>query len=83
MMDDYSDVCFDQGLECLNTNNNTLCIVLDGHSGSSSDMASRVLEFQGGRLLIHTPPNRALKPTGKIRLNDLYMLKTALDEYLA
>lgn len=83
MKDDYSDVCFDTGLECINTNNETLCIVLDGHGGPSHDMASRVLEFSGGRLIVHTPPNRALKPTGKIRLSELYMLKKALDTYLA
>lgn len=82
MKDDYSDVFFDQGLECINTNNNTLCIVLDGHGGPLHDAASRVLEFSKERLLIHTPPNRALKPTGKIRLNDLYILKKALDTYL-
>ena len=66
MKDDYSDVIFDQGLVCINTNNNALCVVIDGIKGNEKDRCSLVIEFNGSPYIIHTPPNRALKPTGKI-----------------
>ena len=67
MKDDYSDVIFSQGLMCLNTNNNTQCVVLDGHQGNENDRCSLVLEFSEALgFIIHTPPNRALRPTGRI-----------------
>jgi len=66
MKDDYSDVIFDQGLVCLNTNNNATCVVIDGIKGNAEDRCSLVIEFNGSPYMIHTPPNRALKPTGKI-----------------
>lgn len=67
MKDDYSDVVFSQGLLCKNTNNNSYCVVIDGNRGSENDRASLVLEFsQSLGFFLHTPPNRALKLTGKI-----------------
>lgn len=66
MKDDYSDVIFSQGLVCLNTNNNAICVVVDGAKGKVDDRCSLVIEFNGMPYMIHTPPNRALKPTGKI-----------------
>lgn len=67
MKDDYSDVIFSQGLMCLNTNNNTQCVVLDGNRGKEDDRCSLVLEFSGHfGFFVHTVPNRALRPTGKI-----------------
>lgn len=67
MKDDYSDVILSQGLVCLNTNNNALCVVLDGHKGSENDRCSTVLECSGiYGFIVHTPPNRSLRPTGKI-----------------
>ena len=67
MKDDYSDVIFSQGLVCLNTNNNAMCVVLDGSRGNENDRCSLVLEFSGYMgFFVHSPPNRALKPTGKI-----------------
>ena len=67
MKDDYSDVILSQGLMCLNTNNNALCVVLDGSRGNENDRCSLVLEFSGTMgFFVHTPPNRALRPTGKI-----------------
>lgn len=67
MKDDYSDVVFSPGLVCFNTNNNALCVVIDGNHGTKTDRASLVMEINHEAfLMIHTPPNRALKPTGKI-----------------
>lgn len=83
MKDDYSGAIFSMGLVCYNTNNNTYCIVIDGHKGVENDRCSLVLEFQGkGELLIHTPPNRALKPTGRIAIHRLEHLKKLLDQYV-
>jgi len=66
-VDDYRDVVFSQGLVCLNTNNNRHCVVIDGQRGSEIDRVSLVLEYAGDKgFMMHTPPNRALKPTGKI-----------------
>lgn len=67
MKDDYSDVVFSPGLVCFNINNNALCVVIDGKRGSTTDRASLVMEINREAFLtINTPPNRALKPTGKI-----------------
>lgn len=67
MKDDYSDVILSQGLMCLNTNNNALCVVIDGHRGDENDRCSLVLELsEYYGFIVHTPPNRALRPTGKI-----------------
>ena len=83
MRDDYRDVIFSSGLICYNTNNYTYCIVIDGKRGNEDDRCSLVLEFQGeGELLIHTPPNRALKPTGRIAVHQLEQLKKLLDCYV-
>lgn len=65
---DYSKTVFSQGLVCLNKNNGTYCVVISGNRGSEDDRASLVLEFTGeDGFIIHTPPNRALVPTGKIK----------------
>ena len=67
MKDDYSDVVFSKGLVCENKNNNTYCVVIDGHKGSENDRCSLVLECFGSEgFMYNTPPNRALKPTGAI-----------------
>lgn len=67
MKDDYSDVILSQGLMCLNTNNNALCVVLDGNRGNENDRCSLVLEFSETMgFFVHTPPNRALRLTGQI-----------------
>ena len=79
--DDYRYTIFSQGIVCRNTNNDSYCIVIDGHQGNDNDRASLVMEFCGkGKFIVHTPPNRALKPTGQIcRFN---ALKKALDAYV-
>ena len=67
MKDDYSDTVFSSGLAVWNTNNNRFAIVIDGHQGLKYDRSSLVMELcQEGTILVHTPPNRALRPTGKI-----------------
>lgn len=64
---DYSKTIFTQGIVCINTNNNQYCVVINGREGSEDDRCSLVLEFDGDSgFFIHTPPNRALKPTGKV-----------------
>lgn len=67
MKDDYSDVIFSTGLVCFNSNNNAYCIVINGNKGDERDRCALVLEFHGkGEFILHTPPNRALRPTGGI-----------------
>lgn len=64
---DYSKTIFSQGVVCFNTNNQRYCVVIDGARGSENDRGSMVIEFTGDEgYMIHTPPNRALIPTGRI-----------------
>ena len=64
---DYSKIPFSKGLVCLNKNNNAYCVVLDGMKGTDEDRCSTVLESYGEYgFMIHTPPNRALEPTGRV-----------------
>lgn len=66
-MNDYSKTIFSQGIVCMNTNNNAYCVVIDGRKGSENDRCSLVIEYAGERgFMIHTPPNRALVPTGRV-----------------
>lgn len=68
---DYSKTIFDQGLMCYNSNNNNYCVVIDGRRGNENDRCSLVLEFCGSNgFMLHSPPNRALTPTGKIQRLD-------------
>lgn len=64
---DYSKTIFSQGVICYNTNNYTYCIVIDGRQGTEKDRCSLVMEMCGSEgFMLHTPPNRALVPTGKV-----------------
>jgi hypothetical protein len=64
---DYSKTMLSQGLVCFNTNNYQYCVVIKGDRGSENDRCSLVLEFCGDDgFMLHTPPNRALIPTGKV-----------------
>lgn len=64
---DYRKTVLSQGLVCLNKNNHQYCVVIDGQRGTEDDRCSQVLEFSGkDGFIIHTPPNRALEPTGRI-----------------
>lgn len=62
---DYSKTVLAKGIICYNTNNQKKCIVLDGNKGKEHDRCSLVLEPMFGSLVMHTPPNRALIPTGE------------------
>ena len=78
---DYSKTIFSQGLMCYNTNNHSYCIVIDGAKGSEDDRCSLVMEMSGSEgFLLHTPPNRALVPTGKVVT--LEFLAKALRKYV-
>lgn len=80
---DYSKTIFSQGIICKNRNNNAYCVVIDGARGSEDDRCSLVIEFWGEEgFMLHTPPNRALIPTGRI-CNNLKFLKRQLDHYVA
>jgi len=82
MKDDYSDVILSQGLMCLNTNNNAMCVVLDGNRGNENDRCSLVLEFSVTMgFFVHTPPNRALRLTGMIC--NLKPIAKAMNKYVA
>lgn len=64
---DYSKTIFSQGMVCFNTNNKQTCVVINGRRGSENDRCSLVLECIGeSGFMVHTPPNRALIPTGRI-----------------
>ena len=64
---DWSKTVFSQGLVCFNTNNYQYCVVIKGDRGTDNDRCSLVLEFSGSEgFMLHTPPNRALIPTGKV-----------------
>lgn len=64
---DYSKTIFSQGVICYNTNNRNYCIVIDGKRGNENDRCSLVMEMCGSEgFMLHTPPNRALVPTGKV-----------------
>ena len=78
---DYSKTIFSQGLMCYNTNNCNYCIVINGEKGSENDRCSLVMEMCGdGTFMLHTPPNRALIPTGKVIA--LKFLAKALQKYV-
>ena len=78
---DYSKTIFSQGLICYNTNNCNYCIVINGEKGSENDRCSLVMEMCGnGAFMLHTPPNRALIPTGKVIT--LEFLAKALQKYV-
>lgn len=64
-MIDYKTMSFSKGIVCYNTNNFHKCVVIDGNQGSRNDRCSTVIEMASDRLFIHTPPNRALIPTGE------------------
>ena len=64
-MIDYKATVFSRGIVCYNKNNFNKCVVIDGNKGSRNDRCSTVIEMASDGLFIHTPPNRALIPTGE------------------
>ena len=80
-MRDYSKTIFSQGIVCKNNNNNAYCVVIDGTKGTENDSASMGPEctFDDG-FMVHTSPNRALTPTG--RICRLESLRKILDQHV-
>ena len=80
---DYSKTILSQGIVCRNINNGTCCVVIDGRRGTEDDRCSLVMEFMGeDGFILHTPPNRALVPTGRI-CHNLKFLRRLLIQYVA
>lgn len=80
--EDYRRTVFSKGVVCMNTNNHQYCVVIDGTRGTEDDRGSLVLEFCGENgYMLHTPPNRALKPTG--RTVNLQFLAKTMAHYVA
>ena len=80
---DYSKTVLSQGIVCRNINNGTCCVVIDGTRGTEDDRCSLVIEFMGeDGFILHTPPNRALVPTGRVCQN-LKLLRRLLHRYVA
>ena len=71
---------YDSGCVVYNTNNSTYGIVLNGKCGEDKDPCSQVLELIGhDGVMVHTPPNRALIPTGRF-VDVAKMIKRAIGE---
>ena len=71
---------YDRGCVVYNTNNYTYGIVLNGECGEDKDPCSRVLELTDrDGVMEHTPPNRALIPTGRF-VDFAKMIKHAIGE---
>lgn len=82
---DYSKTIFSQGIVCFNTNNHQYCVVIDGSKGREDDRGALVMEFTGDRgFMLHTPPNRALIPTGRVvplkHLAKAMQMKVVIDD---
>ena len=71
---------YDSGCVVYNTNNYTYGIVLNGKCGEDKDPCSQVLELIcDDGVVVHTPPNRALIPTGRF-VDVAKMIKNAIGE---
>ena len=71
---DIQKMRYDSGAIVYNINNNEFAIVLDGSKGEDKDPCSLVIELNGKKAFAHTPPNRALLPTGRhINLDELLL----------
>lgn len=82
-VNDYSKTIFSQGIVCRNMNNGTYCVIIDGKRGKEDDRCSLVMEFTGeDGFILHTPPNRALVPTGRI-CHNLKFLRSLLIQNVA
>lgn len=66
-LDDIQRGRYSRGAICYNTNNYQYCVVINGNRGLDTDPESTVLEISVSEngMMIHTPPNRALIPTGR------------------
>ena len=57
---------YSKGAVVYNQNNNRFGIVLDGRRGTDDDPCSLIMEFTDEGIDVHSPPNRALIPNGKV-----------------
>lgn len=65
-IEDVQKMRFDRGCIVYNMNNYRFGVVMDGKRGNDQDPCSEVWEIStSNRVLKHTPPNRALIPTGR------------------
>lgn len=79
---DIQKMRYDRGCVVYNTNNYKYGIVLNGKCGEDKDPCSQVLELtRSGGVIVHTPPNRALIPTGRF-VDVAKMIKHAIGEEL-
>ena len=77
---DIQKMRYDRGCVVYNTNNCRYGIVLNGECGEDEDPCSQVLELFGrDGVIVHTPPNRALIPTGRF-VDVAKMIKQAIGE---
>ena len=79
-LEDIQKMRYDSGCVVYNTNNYTYGIVLNGNCGEGKDPCSQVLKLTGrDGVMVHTPPSRALIPTGRF-VNVAKMIKHAIGE---
>lgn len=64
-LEDIQKGRYTKGAVVYNTNNYNYAIVINGNKGEDDCPCSLVMELCKDKLLIHSPPNRALIPTGK------------------
>ena len=77
---DIQKMRYDRGCVVYNTNNYTYGIVLNGKCGEDKDPCSQVLELtRHDGVMVQTPPNRALIPTGRF-VDLVKMIKRAAGE---
>ena len=79
-LENIQSMRYDRGCVVYNTNNSAYGIVLNGKCGKDEDPCSQVLELIGrDGVMVHTPPNRALIPTGRF-VDVAEMIKHAIGE---
>lgn len=64
-LSDIQKMRFDVGCVVFNTNNYTFGVVINGKMGNDSDPCSTIIEESMDGFIVHSPPNRALIPTGR------------------
>lgn len=81
-LEDIQKGRYDSGAVVYNTNNYRYAIVIDGNRGDDKDPCSVVMEqSMNGSFIVHSPPNRALIPTGRIvDLNAILRMKGCGEE---
>lgn len=57
---------YSKGAIVYDNNNCHFGVVLDGRRGRDDDPCSLIMAFTSEGIIVHSPPNRALLPTGKV-----------------